>query len=65
MRAIDLITKQDLANFKTEFFTELKKLNVGSTTDKDRPEWAISCIFWQFPKRKNPANRAIAGFYTF
>jgi hypothetical protein len=24
-----------------------------------------SCDFWQFPKSKNPANRAIAGFYTF
>jgi hypothetical protein len=42
MTAIDLITKQDLADFKTELFTELKKLNIGSTTDKDRPEWLRS-----------------------
>lgn len=42
MTAIDLITKQDLADFKTELFTELKKLNIGSTTNKDRPEWLRS-----------------------
>jgi hypothetical protein len=24
-----------------------------------------SCEFWEFPKSKNPANRTIAGFYTF
>ncbi|PWS28782.1 hypothetical protein DHW03_02780 [Pedobacter yonginense] len=27
--------------------------------------YSKSCDFWQFSKSKNPANRAIAGFYTF
>lgn len=42
MTAIDLITKQDLADFKNDLLTELKKMNIGTATDKTKPEWLRS-----------------------
>lgn len=42
MTSFDLITKQDLADFKAELFTELKKLNIGSSEDKRQQQWLRS-----------------------
>ena len=42
MTTLDLITKQDLEQFKTELFAELRKLGIGTTADQANKKWLKS-----------------------
>lgn len=42
MTTLDLITKQDLEQFKTELFAELKKLNIGHSGEVSAKKWLKS-----------------------
>jgi len=42
MTTLDLITKEDLALFKSELFSELKKLNLTGTKDISQNRWLRS-----------------------
>jgi hypothetical protein len=42
MTPSDLITKQDLEQFKTELFAELKKLGIGASTEQAGKRWLKS-----------------------
>ena len=42
MTALDLITKEDLQQFKEELFTELRKVGVGRTSDHGQRQWLKS-----------------------
>jgi len=42
MTTLDLITKEDLALFKSELFSELKKLNLAGTNDHPKNRWLRS-----------------------
>ena len=42
MASLDLITKDDLEHFKTELFAELRKLGIGSTTERGNKKWLKS-----------------------
>jgi len=42
MTTLDLITKQDLEQFKIELFAELKKLGIGLSTDQSSKQWLKS-----------------------
>ncbi len=42
MTALDLITKEDLQQFKTELFTELRKLGISQSTDQSNKRWLKS-----------------------
>lgn len=42
MTTLDLITKQDLEQFKTELFAELKKLGIGPATEQSGRQWLKS-----------------------
>lgn len=39
MTTLDLITKQDLEQFKTELFTELKKIGISPATEQGNKKW--------------------------
>ncbi|HTK21050.1 MAG TPA: helix-turn-helix domain-containing protein [Mucilaginibacter sp.] len=42
MTTLDLITKQDLEQFKIELFAELKELGIGLSTDQSSKQWLKS-----------------------
>jgi hypothetical protein len=42
MTTLDLITRQDLDQFKTELFAELKKLGVNASTEQSGKQWLKS-----------------------
>jgi hypothetical protein len=42
MTSLDLITKEDFEQFKTEFFAELGKFGIGSTTEQAGKKWLKS-----------------------
>jgi hypothetical protein len=42
MTTLDLITKEDLQQFKTELFAELKKLNIGGASVQASKKWMRS-----------------------
>ena len=42
MTPLDLITKQDLEQFKEELFAELQKLGIGRATQPDQRQWLKS-----------------------
>jgi hypothetical protein len=42
MTTIDLITKQDLEQFKTELFAELKKIGISPSTEQAGKKWLKS-----------------------
>ena len=42
MTTLDLITKQDLEQFKTDLFAELKKLGIGPYTEQAGKQWLKS-----------------------
>lgn len=42
MATLDLITKEDLQQFKTELFTELRKLNIGDVSTQAQKKWMKS-----------------------
>ena len=42
MTTVDLITKQDLEQFKTELFTELRQSGFGAATDQAAKKWLKS-----------------------
>ena len=42
MTALDLITKEDLEQFKTELFAELKKLGTGPVSEHSAKKWLKS-----------------------
>jgi hypothetical protein len=42
MTTLDLITRQDFEQFKTELFIELKKLNIGPATEQASKKWLKS-----------------------
>jgi len=42
MTTLDLITRQDLDQFKTELFAELKKLGVNASIEQSGKQWLKS-----------------------
>ena len=42
MTTLDLITREDLAAFKTELFAELRKMSIGSSVDHNQKSWLKS-----------------------
>ncbi len=42
MTTLDLITKQDLEQFKDELFAELKKFGIGPATEQSGKQWLKS-----------------------
>ncbi len=42
MTALDLITKEDLEQFKTELFAELQKLGIGKASEQPAKKWLKS-----------------------
>jgi hypothetical protein len=42
MTTLDLITKDDLEQFKTELFAELKKLGIGRANEQASRQWLKS-----------------------
>jgi len=42
MTTLDLITRQDLEQFKTELFAELKKLSIAPTEEQTGKKWLKS-----------------------
>ncbi|MES2063124.1 MAG: helix-turn-helix domain-containing protein [Bacteroidota bacterium] len=42
MTPLDLITKQDLEQFKTELFAELRALGISASTEKPAKQWLRS-----------------------
>jgi len=42
MTALDLITKEDLEQFKRELFDELRKFGIGTAKEKSESQWLKS-----------------------
>lgn len=58
----DELLKNTILKGQKEYIGFIKTQDTHRITHQS---FVNSCDFWQFPQRKNPANRAIAGFYTF